>query len=1797
MMCRAKDGRTKGEVLSSLDPLIAEWFDKKFADLTEPQALAIPIIEARKSVLVSSPTGSGKTLTAFLSIIDRLYKMQKSGELEDRIYAVYVSPLKALANDINKNLLRPIAELTELAKAKGQPEPKIRVAVRTGDTSSSERQRQAIKAPHIFITTPESLSLVLSTPKFRTKFNRVEYVIVDEIHEICDSKRGVALSLSLERLQAECPSEIARVGLSATQAPIEEIGRFLVGHSGAGWRELIIAEVPGQKGLDLKVLCPAEDMTALPFEIVNSKMYDLLAELIAKHRTTLVFTNTRSATEHVVFKLKERGLVDIEAHHGSMSKESRIGVEDLLKDGKLKAVVSSTSLELGIDIGSIDLVCQIGSPKAVAKALQRIGRSGHDYGKTSQGRLVVFDNDDLVECAVLCRAAHRKHIDRVSIPTNSLDVLAQTLVGMSLEKKWSFDEAFSLVRRAYCYKDLPREQFDAVLSYLAAREGHEGVYSKVWYDENERTFGMKRGSRLIYYLNQGTIPEEGSYKVFSEKGAPIGDLSEKFIERLSRGDIFVLGGRSYEFIRTRGMKVFVKHALGRKPTVPSWTGEMLPRSFDLSVEVGRFRGELGERMDKFSDAENLEWLQRDFDIDEGSARSIFNYFKEQRAVAGVPSDRSLVIEGYRDEEGKSNIVFHFPFGRRVNDALSRAYAFKIANKYGFNTTVSITDDCFMITAPQAVPLAEIRSLVSSAEIEPLLRGSLKDTELLAQRFRHCATRSLMILRNYHGRELSISRQQMRAKRLLEVLGQTEETPTVAEAYNEILNEVFDLEHAKQVLETIESGERPLKFSGYGDAPSPFSHNVLLAGISDVVLMEDRSALLRQLHRKVLAKVLGSEALSEYRFEEEKVRAYFKAKIPAVETAEDLLELVRMCGPLHLFNDKSFNASSLTGLPVEQVRKLAEGLLKGKKIRSVWLSDSHWTDAADRDEVSIALDPGGETSAFERKIVASLSSPKSLSEIAAELSLTSEEATEAVHSLERRFLAERPTMSRNAFKWSASKPAYGDREDARARLIERHLGMFAPLTVQEIAYHFRLSEQDTKAAIALLESEGKAVSGRFIIGDDVQFMLTNDYVSLSHEGKDVFDEETIRRYQLWKQFQGIRSIDDYFACFGEAGMLYDIYQRFPSLDLDEWIAKRRSSGILSGRFLRGRVRYVRAEDAPYFVSLYRTEEPQEFDNSILRKIDELGEASIFEIEKETGEHRERIRTSLERLDQNMFIVRQYTEGEDWSGLNVYRTFEPRKAEADPKGWIVRRFLAGHAPVSLSAIRNYTGLGVEEILPILKELNVRKILTGLSGQELYALEEDVARLKEFRPEPDRMRILSLYDPLLETRWAELSSRYGEGWYFPIVKDGLIAGMTEIWPLSSCIEIREITLDRQTGEMLSEFLEALTHFSSFFEFYGIDLVRIRSVFGVDVSELDEKLSDVLNRAGYRLINGMMVKGKVIDKTFTDQGIMAHVFSKQHIAPSKQFKTVELALRSMGGLRSETEGLIRSKTPGDGKPISRLDGIYKGIGIPPFMMSMNMASASLYMTAKDAEPSEDMSSILKVILGNAPMNKEKILEASPLGPTEASEALRKLYQKTYVVIDSHGKYTAVPRHDLGTFGSRKSVVKKCFELFGLFSAEGLAQYLHHSFGMRELRRALRELEAEGHLAKGYLRPNDETLYWVVESEVKRMERTKFDEGFVLSPQDRLLIYLRDGWGIRHGDTGQYIVFDGTQPCGKFRARIDKHDIEIWDFEGNDRASAILKAFYAKLGKSVQKESDKRLSEWEIADFFEKTNVFIRDD
>lgn len=855
-----EDPPSDEEIFNLLSPYVADWFKRNFDTFTLPQKYAIPRIMEGRNILVFSPTGTGKTLAAFLSIIDELFRLGERNELEDKIYCVYVSPLRALSNDIRKNLLLPLEGIRAVAEEKGVKLPEIRALVRTGDTPQYERAKMLKKPPHILITTPETLAIVLNAPKFREKLKSVRWVIIDEVHELSSNKRGAHLSLSLERLQ-NLSGDFIRIGLSATQAPVEEIAKWLVGFDGDRPRQCDIIKVSAIKALDLRVLCPYRDLRNR--EMVTARLYHYLKRFINNYRTVLIFTNTRSGAERVAHKLGEvlgeKFLNYLGTHHSSLGREIRLSVEDRLKKGELKAVVTSTSLELGIDIGYIDLVVQIGSPKSVAKGLQRIGRAGHSLSKVTRGRFIAMDEDDLVELTVLVKAALNGEIDRIRIPKNPLDVLSQHLVGMSIEKKWNMREAYELIRRSYNFHDLPWEDFLSVLRYLGGHYvdlEYRNVYRKLWFDEEEGFFGRKKAARMIYYLNLGTIPEEADYEVVlvkEKRKKRIGKLSEPFVERLVPGDVFVLGGRKYKVMRIKSNLVYVKEAEEEKPTVPSWIGEMLPRSWDLSVKVGEFRERLEKIIKENGRSMALKWLKGNFKLGANCAENIVRYFTDQIRIAGkVPTHRRIMIEEYIDELGRWALIFHAPFGRRVNDALSRGYAYIASQLSGSNVGIGVTDDGFMLIFPRGIRVNVddlIRGLTHE-NIRDVLKDAIKGTELFSNRFRHCAVRSFMILRAYKGHVISIEKRRLRAERLIKYLG--DDFPVVKETFREIMEDYMDVEHAEEVLRRISAGDIVVDkvYKSALDLATPFAHNLILSSESDILTMKDREAWLLSMYKKI-----------------------------------------------------------------------------------------------------------------------------------------------------------------------------------------------------------------------------------------------------------------------------------------------------------------------------------------------------------------------------------------------------------------------------------------------------------------------------------------------------------------------------------------------------------------------------------------------------------------------------------------------------------------------------------------------------------------------------------------------------------------------------------------------------------------------------------------------------------------------------------------------------------------------------------------------------------------------------------
>ncbi len=1793
MFHRVKKAATKEEVLALLEPLLREWFTGKFPGLTEPQAYAVPLIHARKNVLVSSPTGSGKTLTAFLSIINELYAKQLRGELENRIYCLYVSPLKALANDINRNLEEPLREITELAATKNEPAPEIRVAVRSGDTSAQERQKQVRRPPHIFITTPESLAIILSTPKFREAFSKVEWVIIDEIHELCSSKRGALLSVGLERLREQTGRDFVRIGLSATIAPIEEEAKFLAGYADGKLREMHIVEVDTRKSLDLSVLCPVKDMTAVPMDVANARMYDVLSDLIDKHRTTLIFTNTRSGTEHVSFKLKERGVEDLEAHHGSLSKVTRLDVEQKLKNGELKAAVSSTSLELGIDIGYIDLVVQIGSPKSVAKALQRIGRAGHAYGETAKGRMIAFEPWDLMECATLAKAAYDGRIDRVDIPTNPLDVLAQALVAMSLEQRWSADEAYALVKRSFSFHDLPKKDFLAVLDYLSSRNPDIKVFAKVWFDEAEGRFGKKKGTRMIYYTNVGTIPEEGTYHVYSERGTPLGELSERFVEYLSPGDVFVLGGRTYQFARARGTTVYVKDASGRRPTVPSWTGEMLPRSFDLSVEVGQFRRDLAAKIDKEGETPAREWLVHDYRVDEGSANSLVSYIQEQRAlIPDLPTDERVLLEGFIDEKGNRNIVFHFPFGRRVNDALSRAYAFAVTEREHTNVRVSVTDDNFMLTVPKRIEIDGLVKLVTSERLEDLLRQAVKNTELFKQRFRHCATRSFMVLRNYLGREVSIGRQQLRSQRVLDWLHEIEDFPVIKETYAEILHEVMDLDHAREVLRGIEEGRIAVRVSDFAGLPSPFAHNVVLQGVSDLVLMEDRSALLRELHRKVLERVMPADQITAIQFQPAQVQEYFRKKLPRIARKEDLLAFLDRVGDANLLQQKGRNPLEHATAPFQDVRKWSGQLMDEGLVESVWTPQGvHWAAKDLVPSYAAVYAQRARLHPAEEHILALLrEKPRTHKELARLTKLGKEDLNEALRKLERAYIVGRRGVEETTyFVRDVERAKF---EESLDRLLTKRLEADGPQSAQELAVALGLEADLVEETLRDLESEGLVSSGHFLVDKEYQHMMTRDlqHLQRKEETREVFDEGPYKAYLLKKQFADIRTIDDYFDRFLEVGMLLDLWNHASGFDYGEWLERRRKGEILEGRFLNGRVRYVRAKEVPLFLSAFPRSPLTDLEKRVLDVIRASDGVDLYHIVARVREAKEKVKEALDKLDYDVYVIRKF-QGDGWTARNLYVAFDPpEQPMPDAIEKLVRSFLAAYGPVPFSGIREWARFEWDELEKLLDKLEEQGVVTrilvaGKGETEMYVLTEELPALRAApQTSADPMRVLSLMDPWAQPLWAQVASRYGEGWFFPLVQDGDLAGMAEIWEMSGCIEVRE--LDLVAPEKLEPAVAALARMMAYYAMRGVDILRVTRFLGKDVPDAEDV--SPWTKAGFVRLGDFLAHGPIVPRDFEKTQLLAYAFHKQGVAPASNFRDPIAAAKALGALRSDYAARLRVK---DFQPLERLHRqglLAKGLAVPEYWSYVLEDDLRLFKAAKAARLAKDEKHVLKIVAEEGPISRQRLLAFSDLSYGATTDALKSLYRGNHVTRDATNRYRSVPDLRISQADARREVLRRIIRSLGVTSAESLAAYTRFEFNMGETRALLREFEREGWLVKGFLAHGERTVYWALKDDLDGIAGATFRRKFVLTPMDNLFLFLRQDIVNRFHTGVCYVVFDGTEMVGAFKARRRKTEFVITEFEGEPAVRRIVDAWEEENELAVQEEVD-RISDHEIMEWFAK--------
>jgi ATP-dependent Lhr-like helicase len=850
-------------VLERFHPSVAAWFENTFSVPTEPQARGWPSIQSGTHTLIAAPTGSGKTLAAFLAAIDSLVRQSQAGHLPDETQVVYVSPLKALSNDIQRNLQQPLDGIRQQLERDGHRAADLRVLVRTGDTPASERQAMTRRPPHLVVTTPESLYILLTSEGGRRMLRTVHTVIVDEIHALVRDKRGSHLALTLERLEALAQRRLVRIGLSATQRPIEQVAQFLVGRRDTA---CTVIDTGHRRVLDLGLEVPQSPLEAVMSGEVWEEIYTRLATLIGEHRTTLVFVNTRRMAERLARHLSERiGKEHVTSHHGSLSREHRLQAEERLKTGQLRALVATASLELGIDIGDVDLVCQLGSTRSIAAFLQRVGRSGHGVGRVPKGRLFPLSRDELVECTALLDAVHRGELDRVEIPQAPLDILAQQVVACVASEEWTEDELFALVQRAHPYRDLPRAQFDQIVRMLAdgyaTHRGRRSAY--LHHDVVNHRLRARRGARLAAITSGGAIPDNADYRVVQDPGETfVGTVNEDFAIESIPGDIFQLGNTSWLIRRVEPGRVRVEDARGQPPTIPFWLGEAPGRTAELSSAVSRLRADLAAELEADGGGVDsvVDWARSAYGAEESAATQLVEYLAAGRAALGVmPTQDTIVLERFFDEAGGMQLVVHSTFGSRLNRAWGLALRKRFCRKFNFELQAAATEDAIVLSLgpTHSFPLQDVARYLDAASVRDVLVQALLAAPMFEVRWRWNCSRALAVPRFNGGRKVAPQLARMQAADLLTVVfpdqvacaenlsGDREvpDHPLVQQTIGDCLHEAMDIERLEALLRRIATGDIAIVARDLRE-PSPLALEILnarpYAFLDDAPLEERRT---------------------------------------------------------------------------------------------------------------------------------------------------------------------------------------------------------------------------------------------------------------------------------------------------------------------------------------------------------------------------------------------------------------------------------------------------------------------------------------------------------------------------------------------------------------------------------------------------------------------------------------------------------------------------------------------------------------------------------------------------------------------------------------------------------------------------------------------------------------------------------------------------------------------------------------------------------------------------------------------
>ena len=1731
------------ELLEKLCPPVRNWFKDKFPDFTHPQKVAIPKIMDGEHLLLCSPTGSGKTLTAFLTVINDLVSRSLDGSLENSVQCMYISPIKALANDIQKNIIGPLTEIKESylpSRAKD-----ITVGLRTGDTPQKERERMLKKPPHILITTPESLGLALASKRFRPLLNDMKWMIIDEMHSLVPTKRGTHLSLSLALMDSVIDSDVQRIGISATMEPLDAVAEYLVASdsrdSDIDPQKVTIAKISGSRDLDLDIILPTPRFASTPIKEILDHNVDRIKELVEAHTTTLVFVNTRNMTETVVQKLKIAGLLGVEGHHGSMDKAIRLDVEQRLKNGYLRCVVSSSSLEMGIDIGSVDLVIQVGSPGSIATALQRIGRAGHQVGGLPRARFLPISPHDLLELVALQTGILRGSMDILKFPENCLDVLAQFLIGLSIIKEWDIDDAYELASASWPYRNLPYDDYIEVLDLLEDER-------RIWIDWEDNKFGKRGFAQMIYYTNIGTIAPNNNYLVFTSDGTMVGQLSSSFVSSLRNGDVFLLGGSTYRVSSIRGTRVNVSPATGYRPTIPSWTGEANSRTHELSQEVLELLEEVATyaRLEK----DPMTIFTDILGLNRPVAHAVSGFFQEHVATTfQVPSNDLILVE--QVEAPLPTYIVTTCRGRAFNLALGHLFAGIATNDNIIVHELSFDENGFMIKLSHEVEISLIPEIFKQGNSKDVLQKHMMESQLFAKRFREISSRSMLNPRRIGAEEVSPKQFQQRAEQIMQKHRQMDDSVLIRETMNEILHADLDMAQLEIFINRMDSEDvrivhRRVKM------PSPLGMTLFMSSFEDLLSLRTRAYLIKDVDPEILRRLLGARSLATD-LDKSKISEYYMSKISEPRNAKGLLRLMDMGGGLNRGMSNPLYEHKLKNIDIavveEWVRELSErGLITRvqgtghEQIDDKWFSmrmaNVHGTLGC------LAVAGGSEANDIRELYTGGL---------------TYQIGVDYDSDFEPRELK----------KMNLSDP----QDCLRMKLLDM-LGSEGPQVSDSLSSRLPFPKAQVEAVLQELEMKNLVSIGFFTQTDEGEYILRVDEYRITGGSVEVVDYRTLQNHLLAKSFKEYEEPSQAIRSLTLVQRRDELLHRVKNYRFRDWKDIKHDSDIYNGRLLHNRVGYTSKDKIPMFLGLRGEPWIGALEQELLDKITPggLSRAELFDgypKGKENAHIQRSLKSALNNLERQLLVAKQYLVLPNRKrSLAVFHKIHDVVEPLDFAN-SVKHLIEAIGPVRLHTLRFYVSRPVEELAEVLRDLDNSKQIRRIVAlqpdpTDYYASKEDAELLLQPVLEDRKMRILSQSDPFCSRFIQEVRLILKQGWYHPVFKGVDPIGRILMFVVNDYLEIKDINIPHS---YLDEFKETFDELLVNYRDRLVDVSVLHAFNSIPVHDCDENIQKILAELGFISMGDgeRYIRGGVVEPR-SRQEVNRMLFYNHRLHQNSRHENETLALETMDELRDDFA--LRGRCEMfrvNLKAMAAAHQLSQGTNLRGHLVWGRKKHFERLLTIRNLQSNEDDEDILQFFREHH--DPGIFMERHAMKRAEFRKLISPLVRSGHLIQDYRGGFkTVAPISNSDLWDIKSNYLRDLVSEYPVISLKQVERLAGSAFSAEEISDVMHEFESDGTLIKGFLVDDLQDICWGRQDILEGLDGIRKTRDLVVPPSDPLIHYFGSLLRERFGFGSAYMVFHKEEPIAAFKANTKDGVIEVTDFVGDSdlekEALRVMKEF-----------------------------------